>query len=586
MKGKVIFPGSRFKVRFLPFDVTVVVAPGTSLLDAVTQAGLPIKAGCGGAGMCGDCLLRIKSGSCRVRQSAAISENLRSQGYVLACLAEVTENLTVHLPQFQELSIQTITDSTFFREHRDEVSGCCGPITLPEIVADVIPSATDKNIFGIACDVGTTTVVVRLVDLRTGKVLSTASGYNHQLKCGEDVISRIHYAQNPERLLELNNLIIATINRLIQRCLESIHGIFLDIYFASVSGNTAMTYLLLNMNPRDIQKDPYASVLNRARFRTSREMGLKMNPEAVVLCAPVVGSFVGGDITAGLLCTPLLRDAEKVSLFIDVGTNGELVMGNKDWMVTCACSAGPAFEGGGTKCGMPAAGGAIERIQLNKGHIEYRVLGNGKPRGVCGSGLVDLLSALFVQGYVDRRGKLNKEKAGSRIAETERGEGFLIEEANRCYWEKDLVITENDIANLIRTKGAVFSACSLLLKNVGLTFKDLAAVYVAGGFGQYLNIENAVRIGLFPDLPRDRFHYLGNSSLLGAFLILLSDKNRDLVNETAAKMTYIELNTEPGYMNEYTGSLFLPHTDMSLFPSVKRVFENSEILKRQYPRPS
>jgi uncharacterized 2Fe-2S/4Fe-4S cluster protein (DUF4445 family) len=576
MKGKILFPGSRFKVRFLPFDVTVVVAPGTSLLDAVTQAGLPIKAGCGGRGACGDCLLRIKSGSCRVRQSAAISENLREQGYVLACLAEVTDNLIVHLPQFQELSIQSIADSTFFREHRDEISGCCGPITLPEIVADVIPSATDKNIFGIACDVGTTTVVVQLVDLRTGKVLSTASGYNHQLKCGEDVISRIHYAQKPERLLELNDLIIVTINRLIQRCLESIHGIFLDIYFASVSGNTTMTYLFLNMNPLDIQKDPYASALNRARFRTSHELGLKMNPEAVVLCAPAVGSYVGGDITAGLLCTPLLRDAEKVSLFIDVGTNGELVMGNKDWMVTCACSAGPAFEGGGTKCGMPAAGGAIERIQLNKGNIEYRVLGNGKPRGVCGSGLVDLLSALFVQGYIDRSGKLNKEKAGSRIADTERGEGFLIEEADRCYWEKDLVITENDIANLIRTKGAVFSACSLLLKSVGLTFKDLDAVYIAGGFGQYLNIENAVCIGLFPDLPRDRFHYLGNSSLLGAFLILLSDKNRDLVNETAGKMTYIELNTEPDYMNEYTGSLFLPHTDISLFPSVKRVFENIE----------
>jgi uncharacterized 2Fe-2S/4Fe-4S cluster protein (DUF4445 family) len=574
MEGKVISPDSGFKVRFLPFDVTVVVAPGTILLDAVTQAGLPIKTGCGGGGTCGDCLLRIISGSCQARPSAAISENLRTQGYVLACLAEVTDNLTVHLPQFQELSIQSITDSTFFREHRDEVSGCCGPVSLPEIVADVIPSATDKNIFGIACDVGTTTVVVQLVDLRTGKILSTASGYNHQLKCGEDIISRIHYAQKPGRLPELNNLIISTINHLIQRCLESIHGIFLDIYFASMSGNTTMTYLLLNMDPRDIQKDPYASAPNRTRFRTSRELGLKMNPEAVVLCAPVVGSYVGGDITAGLLCTPLLRDAEKVSLFIDVGTNGELVMGNKDWMVTCACSAGPAFEGGGTKCGMPAAGGAIERIQLNKGNIEYRVLGNGKPRGVCGSGLVDLLSALFVQGYVDRSGKLNKEKAGSRIADTERGKGFLIEEADRCYWEKDLVITENDIANLIRTKGAVFSACSLLLKNVGLTFKDLDAVYVAGGFGQYLNIENAVSIGLFPDLARDRFHYLGNSSLLGAFLILLSDKNRDLVNETAGKMTYIELNTEPDYMNEYTGSLFLPHTDMSLFPSVKRVFEN------------
>ena len=307
MERNVSPPDSRFEVRFLPFDVTVAVAPGTSLLDAVKQAGLPLKANCGGRGTCGDCLLLVKSGRCKVGHSAALSENLRTRGYALACRTEVTDNLTVQLPQFQELSIQSVTDATFFDEYRDKVSGYCGPIRLPETVEDVIPSATDKNIFGIACDVGTTTVVVRLVDLRTGKILSTASGYNHQLKCGEDIISRIHYSQKPGRLAELNSLVVATINRLIQRCLESIHGMYLDIYFASVSGNTTMTYLLLNMDPRNIWEDPYASALNRTILRASRELGLKMNPEAVILCAPAVGSYVGGDITAGLLCTPLLR---------------------------------------------------------------------------------------------------------------------------------------------------------------------------------------------------------------------------------------------------------------------------------------
>jgi uncharacterized 2Fe-2S/4Fe-4S cluster protein (DUF4445 family) len=243
-------------------------------------------------------------------------------------------------------------------------------------------------------------------------------------------------------------------------------------------------------------------------------------------------------------------------------------------MVACACSAGPAFEGSGTKCGMPAASGAIERVRLNGGNIEYATVEGGKPRGLCGSGLVDLLSELFLNRYMDRGGKWNEEKAASRLTETERGRGFLIEKAEKCYWEKDLVITENDIANLVRTKGAVFSACSLLLKNVGLAFDNLDAVYIAGGFGRYLNIENAVRIGLFPDLPRDRFHYLGNSSLLGAYLVLLSDRNRDLVNETAGRMTYVELNTEPDYMNEYTASLFLPHTDMNLFPTVEQIYKS------------
>jgi uncharacterized 2Fe-2S/4Fe-4S cluster protein (DUF4445 family) len=558
-------------VRFHPFDTAVKVPAGTSLLDAAARAGLPLKSGCGGRGTCGDCALYIKSGSCRSRSAAALSDSLREKGYALACVSEVTEDIAVHLPQFQELSIQSITDSSFFHEHRDKISGYFGPVSFSKVIEEIIPAATDKNIFGIACDVGTTTVVVQMVDLRTGTILSTASGYNHQLKCGEDIISRINYAQKPERLKELNTLIIKTINRLIQKCLETIQGLYLDIYYASISGNTTMTYLLLNMDPCNIRNDPYASALNRAPVIASRDLGLKMHPDAKVLCAPAVGSYVGGDITAGLLCTPLLRNSEKISLFIDVGTNGELVLGNRDWMVTCACSAGPAFEGSGTRCGMPATEGAIERIRFRDGNPECRVVGGEKPKGVCGSGLVDLLSELFVQGCIDRSGKLNREKTGARFVDTERGKGYLIIESEKSYWERDLVITENDIANLIRTKGAVFSACSLLLKNVGLSYQDLDAVYIAGGFGQYLDIENAIRIGLFPDLPRSRFHYLGNSSLLGAYLILLSDRNRDLVDETAGRMTYIELNTEPDYMNEYTGSLFLPHTDMSLFPSVRQI---------------
>ncbi len=564
---------ARFTVRFLPFDATVEVPLGTTLLEAATEAGLPIKAGCGGRGTCGDCLLSVKSGNYRAKPSAGLPENLIAQGYALACLTGVTDNLTIQLPQFQELSIRSVVDSGFFDAHKDEVSGYYGPASFSETVMDVIPSATDKNIFGIACDVGTTTVAVQLVDLRTGRVLSTASGYNQQLKCGEDVVSRIHYAGKPAGLRELNRLIVATINSLIRRCLENVPGNYLDVYYGVLSGNTTMTYLLLNMDPGEIRTDPYAAALNRARPAASRNLGLKMNPDAMVLCAPAVGGYVGGDITAGLLCTPLLRNDEKVSLFIDVGTNGELVLGNRDWLVACACSAGPAFEGSGTKCGMPAAAGAVERVELAEGNVEYAVIDGGKPRGICGSGLVDLLSGLFLQGYLDRGGKLNEDKAASRLVETERGRGFLVEKAVRCYWEKDLAITENDIANLIRTKGAVFSACSLLMKNVGLAFDNLEAVYIAGGFGQYLNIENAVRIGLFPDLPRERFHYLGNSSLLGAYLILISDKNRNLVNETAGRMTYLELNTEPDYMNEYTGSLFLPHTDMDLFPSVKRIYK-------------
>jgi uncharacterized 2Fe-2S/4Fe-4S cluster protein (DUF4445 family) len=221
---------------------------------------------------------------------------------------------------------------------------------------------------------------------------------------------------------------------------------------------------------------------------------------------------------------------------------------------------------------MPASEGAIEEIKMrDSGKLEYKVIGGTKPRGICGSGLVDLLAELFTHGYVDRHGKYSEKKAAEKIVETEVGKGFLIEEGKNSFWGKDLIITENDISNLIRTKGAVFSACSLLLKNVGLRFEEIDSFYIAGGFGQHLNVENAIRLGLLPDLERDRFHYLGNSSLLGAYLVLLSDKNKDLADAVAQKMTYIELNTEPNYMNEFTGALFLPHTDIKLFPSVKKI---------------
>jgi uncharacterized 2Fe-2S/4Fe-4S cluster protein (DUF4445 family) len=222
---------------------------------------------------------------------------------------------------------------------------------------------------------------------------------------------------------------------------------------------------------------------------------------------------------------------------------------------------------------MPATDGAIERIRFGDGGDgpEYSVIGDGRPQGLCGSGLIDLLAELFVHGYVDRHGKFDAERCGRRIVETETGTAFLVVEGSECYWERDLTISENDITNLIRTKGAVFSACSLLLKNVGLSFGKLDAVYIAGGFGRHLCIENAIRIGLFPDLDRDRFHYLGNSSLLGSYLILVSERNRELVGEIADRMTYLELNTEPDYMNEYTGSIFLPHTNLEHFPSVRKI---------------
>lgn len=440
-------------------------------------------------------------------------------------------------------------------------------------VIDICSAPEEKRIYGFACDIGTSTVALHLVDLLNGEIIASGSSLNQQIKCGEDIISRIHYSQKPGRLEELQQLVILTVNNLIQKASLSAGISTSDIYYASFSGNTTMIHLLLNLNPHYIREEPYVPTFNHVPFILSRDLGLKMNHEARIHCSPAVGSYVGGDITAGLLCTPIIKDSERISMFIDAGTNGELVVGNKDWLMTCACSAGPAFEGSGIKCGMPASEGAIEQLRIEKGgQLDYQIINGSKPKGICGSGLVDLLAELFINGFIDRYGKFNEQKAKDRLIETEEGLGFLIEEADRCFWGKDLVITERDLSNLIRTKGAVFSACSLLMKNVGLHSDKIDSFYIAGGFGQQLNIENAIRIGLLPDLDRDKFHYLGNSSLIGAYLVLICNKNKALLDEISGKMTYIELNAEPHYMNEYTGSLFLPHTDMKLFPSVNKIF--------------
>ena len=631
----------KYKVKFFPFESTVSVSSGTSILDAARKANLPLKVTCGAKGTCGDCVIRVLSGTYQSKHSAALSEELIRQGYALACQTEVNDNLTIQLPQFQELSIKIVSGSEFFEEHKNNISGIyeinpvvksislrVPPPTLEDsysdlkrlerefrkklstedlnceysvlrklahvvreekgeitiilfrqcqswTIIDVKEAKAAKNIYGLACDIGTTTVVLYLVELTSGKILSTASSYNQQLKCGEDIISRINYAQKPDRLQELHNLIVMTVNNLIDKATRSAKISTADIYSASVSGNTTMIHLFLNLEPRYIREEPYVPTFNQVPIILSRDLGLKMNYEGKIYCGPAVGSYVGSDITAGLLCTPLVRDSKKISLFIDAGTNGELVVGNSDWLMTCACSAGPAFEGSGIKCGMPATEGAIEQLKIkNNGKLEYKAINGSKPKGLCGSGLVDLLAELFVHGYIDRHGKFNVQKAKARLVEDETGIGFLIEKGNNSYWGKDLIITEKDISNLIRTKGAVFSACSLLLKNAGLTFDKIDAFYIAGGFGQHLNIENSIRIGLLPDLERNKFYYIGNSSLLGAYLILLSDKNREMVNEISKKMTYIELNTEPSYMNEYTGALFLPHTEMELFPSVKQILNS------------
>jgi uncharacterized 2Fe-2S/4Fe-4S cluster protein (DUF4445 family) len=442
----------------------------------------------------------------------------------------------------------------------------CGSLRVME----VLPAEGQVPLLGLAIDIGTTTVAIQLINLLDSKVLATRAAYNGQLRRGADVISRIDYARTPERLEELRALVLESINALIEELVEELGVDQQAIHAAFVAGNTTMIHLLLGLPPRYIRESPYAPTVNAVPALTASDAGIAINPQAVVSFAPGVGSYVGGDITAGLICTEIPVNHDEVFLFMDIGTNGEIVLGNADWMIACACSAGPAFEGSGIKCGMRATDGAIEYLELDPTghHVRYDVIGEGKPAGICGSGLICLLGELLLHGIIDQSGRLNMELPSERLVRAGNSNGFVLEWAEQTRDGVDLVITEPDIENLMRTKAAIYAACDRILQNVGLDWQSISRVFIAGGFGRYIQVADAVLIGLLPDLPYDRFTYIGNSSLTGAYIALLSDEKRRLLAKLAHSITYVDLSSDPQYMDSFLGALFLPHTEMTQFPTV------------------
>jgi uncharacterized 2Fe-2S/4Fe-4S cluster protein (DUF4445 family) len=526
-----------------------------------------LEAECGGQGTCGKCAVQIVEGYCQWQGSELLTEKMIEEGYVLSCQALVSEDLVVVVPESFPIAQEMVDASSSVTE-----------IDIP-LEADILPLSeklemgnTKASHYGIACDVGTTTIALNLVDLNTGKTITTRSAYNDQIRCGADIISRIIYAQKPGHLEELNHLVVGTINRLLDSALLGTGISPEEVTCAAFSGNTTMTHLLLGIDPKNIRLEPYVPAVKSMPLLSARELGIHIQPDAAVYFTPAVGSYVGGDITSGVLCTRLKGKRVGVELFIDVGTNGELVVMGEDWMIGCACSAGPAFEGVGIDCGMRASAGAIESIQIDAASLEVRfqVIGGGKPRGICGSGIIELVAELFKHGMIDRNGKFSDTMPQHRIRKEDHRNCFVIASAGDSAAGRDITISEKDIANMMRAKAAIYSACALLLKNVGLTDKDIGKIYVAGGFGSHLNFEHAITIGMLPDIPLARFEYLGNTSLQGARLALLSAEYRKELSEIAKGITYIDLSSEPRYMDMYTAALFLPHTDINLFPTVKK----------------
>ncbi len=442
---------------------------------------------------------------------------------------------------------------------------------IPEII-DVQPIVELRHNYGLGIDVGTTTIVVHLMDLDTGVSLGVQAEYNGQIKYGNDVIARIIYTSEEEGgLEELKNAVVGTINSLIADLVNSNQISPRDITCIVCAGNTTMTHLLLGIDPASIRREPYIPVAQWVPIVSADEIGLNVNSDAVVYCLPAVGGYVGGDITAGVLATGM-AESSSLSMLIDVGTNGEIVLGNSEWLMCCSCSAGPAFEGCGLKHGMHATAGAIERLEYNPANDEviFSTIGSRMPpRGICGSGLIDAMATLLRSGAMDRAGKINLSWPSPRIRIVDDEAQFVFVWGREVGREDDIFLTESDIQNLMRSKSAVYAGTKLLLESLGLSSADVEQIRIAGGFGNYLDIENAVAIGLLPDISLDRIRFVGNTSAAGARMALLSRDARRKVEEMSRKMTYVELMAEGNrFMDEFVAGLFLPHTDTSLFPSV------------------
>mgnify|MGYP000313305926 CR=1 FL=1 len=461
--------------------------------------------------------------------------------------------------------------SYVFRESNFEVQCVIRSTENDIFIYDVYKKDEKVVIGGLAIDIGTTTVSALLIDMKSGEILGKASSGNGQIRYGADVINRIIESMKPGGSEKLQKAVIQeTINPMIQQMCRASGFKPEHIYRLSIASNTTMNHLLTGMNGDPIRMEPYIPTFYKTNSLFASDIGIQVNPDAHIIMAPNIGSYVGGDITAGTLVSQIWNRPE-FSLFIDLGTNGELVFGNSDFMMSCACSAGPAFEGGDISCGMRATDGAIEACTIDAETMEPKltIVGNEgtKPVGICGSGIIDIISELFRCKIINPKGKFVRE--GRRVKRDADGMGsyVLAFEGEEAGSSKDVEITEVDIDSFIRAKGAIFSAIRTMLSYCDFDISMIENVYVAGGIGSGINMANAINIGMFPDIPVEMYHYVGNTSLAGAYAMLCSTESERKVYDLAANMTYIELSTIPQYMDEFVGACFLPHTDASLFPN-------------------
>jgi len=493
----------------------------------------------------------------------SLSNNLADSDRLQDALQTVAGRVVVPLPLMRVVG-------DICREKEWSVTATVGPRGEGLQLLALEPGDTTARHFGLAVDIGTTTVVVYLIDMASGEVLGSAAEYNGQVSYGEDILTRIYLAATDDGLKRMQEAVLGTLNNLIGGMEKNFGVAAWEIGAVVIGGNSTMVHLLLGLDPSRICREPYTPIVNNPGMLMAGEVGLTVNPLAVLYCIPGIGSYVGGDVIAGVLVSGMHRSKE-ISLLVDIGTNGEMVVGNEDWLVACAGAAGPALEGGVAQAGMRAEPGAVEKVSIEPGtfKVHYSTVGGGPPRGICGSGLIDCLAELFLTGIIDRSGYFRDGSSS-----------FTIVPGSKSVSGEDIVVSQMDINNFMRTKGAVNAALETLLEGVGVGLAELDRFYAAGAFGQYLNLESSITIGLYPDLPREKMIKLGNSSGEGARLVLLSNQKRLEVEETARRITYFELNANQQFMNRFISSKFLPHTNLDYFPSVKAKLAERGLLNK------
>ena len=630
----------KVQIVFEPDGLRSNVNPGVTILEAAKICGIKIRSECGGHGFCGKCKVIAKTPegltSLSEREKELLSDQEIKKGYRLACQAYIKGNTVIYVPEesritkrktliegvMQEVEVSPLVEKFYIilpkpslqdlRTDFDRMIESLKDIynledleiplellkTLPLKLRDanwkvtatiwnrkriisVEPGNTTQKLYGIAIDIGTSKIIGYLINLLSGKVIATHFIENPQIIYGEDIISRIsHVMKNPQTLEEIHSLAIKAINEIILKCCEKADIEQTDIYEAVIVGNTAMHHFFLSINPKYLALSPYVPAIGNSVNVEARELKINICPHGNVHVLPIIAGFVGADAVGDILATKIF-EAEKICLTIDIGTNTEIVLGNKNELFTTSCASGPAFEGMHITHGMKAVEGAIEKVRIDPETFEvhYETIGNTEPVGICGSAMVDIVAEMLKTGLIDHTGKFNVNKSTERFQKVNNEYVFVIAKPNETRSGTPIIVTQKDIREIQLAKAAIHTGFSILMRKRGVSTSLIDKIFVAGAFGNYLNIENSIIIGLLPDVPPSKVKFVGNAAGSGAIMSLISKKEREKAKEIAKRTKYVELAIDPSFHMELAASMYLPHKNLDEFPTVKKLLEKRGLIK-------